>query len=339
MKNIYCPSCGVSRSLEHSFCLNCGTEIKYSQIPFDDNQYILNVIPSSDEPSMSTVKIAQPTRDPKPLVAPNNQIKRRHPSRRSTKVSIPGSGEKSKKNKARWRIPIIVIVLLIFGSVTFTINVYQRSPQAPGLSPSPQTTRTPVEKPKPSPIVTKDPDLPPEFEKADVVTTTDSKGNTGEIGVGVLKKSNSWEKNSRTRIMGLGDLSKLGKDAFSQQFQDKIRKYPEVAVAGTSDSRMTPTGGQKEEIDRSYDRGTTLFFVAEQIRGDEASIKLLNLGQWKCSDSTAYDQQRRIIILWVVRSDNGFNLKEGLHQALETLSPGEPLFQDMLNCYTNFDLS
>ncbi|MCD9186997.1 MAG: hypothetical protein LUM44_11230 [Pyrinomonadaceae bacterium] len=334
MKNIFCPGCGVSHSREHSFCLNCGTEIKFDVIPYADNQYVLNVIPPSGEPSMPTIEMTRSVTA--------HQTAQPYRSGTATKRPLSKDNENSKKNKSWRRIPLVILILLIFGGVTFTINVYQRNDKSLAQSQPHGTVNTPTQKPKPSPVVKEDEDLPPEFEKAHTVRVTDSKGKTGEIGVGILLKGNSWETGSRTYVIGLGDLSKRGKNAFSTEFQNKIRSYPEVIPVGTSDARKTLTGGQTEEIDRSYDRLSTLFSVTKQIRNDEASIKALNLGQWdttKCPGNVSYLQQRRIIFMWLVRSDDGFNLKEGVQQALKALSPGEPIYQNMLECYTNFDLS
>lgn len=325
-QDIFCPSCKAKSPLGNNFCLECGSEIEMSISPLGENTYWLNVLQNNEHDSIPTVEIKEP-------IQPQN----------FTKIPMTTKPEQvySPKRNGIWRkVPAVIVVLLILGSITITLNFYIGAKQA-----DPQTK--PVElaageqgSQNSAQILEVEKELPPEFEgRGYGARVTDPNGKTGEIVMGILGKRFVWESGSISNVIELGNLLVLGKDAFTERFQTTMKKAPEVIVVGTADVKNTPKGGQMREIARANDRSKILFDVVEEIREEEQTIKKLNLGQWTGPENIPLEDQRRIIFIWFKRKDKGFDLEFGVRKALETYQTAEPIFGQMLNNYSNFDLS
>ena len=137
------------------------------------------------------------------------------------------------------------------------------------------------------------------------------------------------------KVEGLGDLTQKGATAFSSELQDLIMQSNEIIVVGTADVRNRVDA----ERERANSRTRTLFDVVTKIRGKEFSVFRWNLGQWTGSTNVSLTDQRRIILIEVKKRTKGLDLTQGVRQALEQHKTSQPIFEQILNDYSDSRVS
>jgi len=215
-------------------------------------------------------------------------------------------------------------VIFAFGSILILVAVFFcRTPAEIVLPPTPPITSQPV-----TVIIIEN------WQRSSPQTIIDSQGLKAEIETVVLSNDFSWVFKSHTDVQRNGEPANIQQHLMSPGISEEIKKYSDVIAVGAASSEGAETNPTEESNRASYRADQLQLWIKEYV-STSIPVYRLSLGYYK--DSTpAIDtsEQRKIVIIGVVRKDESIDLADALKRTL----PNIVTFPFALTKYSTFEL-
>lgn len=162
----------------------------------------------------------------------------------------------------------------------------------------------------------------------------DAKGKTGVIEIIVLSNDFSWAFQSHTKVEREGRDADIPQHLMTPGISSEIKKYTDVIAVGAASNEGVSTN-PTEEANRAARRADQLQLWIKEYVATSNSLHRLALGYYKGNDgNTQSSDQRRVVIVGVLKKDQGLDLREALRTSLTIMST----FPFKLDEYSSFEL-
>lgn len=245
------------------------------------------------------------------------------------------------------RGPLLVWLALMavswFSWSLFTVNLFaltvEYRPQHIHIAPrNPKS----VEKPKPSEsiyIPPPQPNKPPESKDDHYIpNSTDDQGRKASFLISLLSDEYRWKlgridllENLQTRIN------------FTPEMRQNLNGSVEVICIGASSEEivqgMSEEDGRRVEELRAGRRAEAISMWVRDVLSKPINVRKLNIGHRDPTANTdlPYDDtsdQRRVIIVLVLKEENGVNIDQALRNAFKQEKTKQPIYETILTKYS-----
>jgi hypothetical protein len=223
----------------------------------------------------------------------------------------------------------------------FTVNLFAWSNehvQAPTPTPTPITSLNPTT-PPPTPAPTPTPVDLPETEQDIRVDGADERGRHVTFLISLLSDEYRW-------VMGSSSALEEPHPAliFSDQMRRSINNARGVICVGASSEDTVPGVSEAEgrllEERRAMLRAETIALWVQRVRSNPlVTIRKLNVGHHRRERGPGAllndtSDQRRVIIILVLKDEEGADMDEALRNALEQERGKHPIYATILDGYS-----
>ncbi len=242
--------------------------------------------------------------------------------------------------------PLSMLLSLVFLSASwgsfsvFTINLVSFSREIPLPTSSPSPTPTPVSHPKPvgGYVAPPQPQDPPEVLRGNYVPyAKDSNGKKASFLIHLLTDEYRW-KLSRWDL--LEDLHT--EINFSSEMRLLMNRAIEIICIGASSEEIEnglsyEQGRQKEEW-RAGRRAESISKWVRAVLENPVNVRKLNIGHrdptLETNGISDTSDQRRIIIVLVLKAEDGVNMDQALRDAFQQERNKQPIYETILTRYS-----
>lgn len=162
----------------------------------------------------------------------------------------------------------------------------------------------------------------------------DLKGNSGAIETIVLSNDYAWAFQSHTTVEREGQVADIRQHLMTPGISSEIAKYTDVIAVGTASNEGALTNST-EEASRASRRADQLQLWIKEYVATSNPLHRLSLGYYKAEDlKKQSSDQRRVVIVGVLRKDPALDLREALKNSLPFIST----FPFKLREYSSFEL-
>lgn len=176
---------------------------------------------------------------------------------------------------------------------------------------------------------------PPEISKEVVVRNVrDEEGKKASFRIMLFSDEFRWRLNS------FEALEKAGKrPQFTREMKAVLNSAKEIIVVGAS-SEEIPVGisfpeGRAQEEKRAARRAEKIAIWVREALNEPIPVRKLNVGHHAptgSNDDTS--EQRRVVIILVLESDDGVNIDQSLRSAMTGEAVRAPIFEALLSKYS-----
>lgn len=242
--------------------------------------------------------------------------------------------------------PLSMLLSLVFLSASwgsfsaFTFNLVSFSVTIPLPTSSPSPTPVPVRHPKPvgEYVAPPQPEDPPEVMGGSYIPyAKDSAGKKASFLIHLLTDEYRW---------------KLSRWDLLEDLQSEINFSPAMRLLMNSATEIICIGASSEEIENglSYDEGRQkeewragrrADSIAKWVRAvleNPINVRKLNIGHRdptiEIGDTSDTSDQRRIIIVLVLKAEDGVNMDQALRDAFQQERNKQPIYETILTRYS-----
>ncbi len=217
-------------------------------------------------------------------------------------------------------------------AITGTALLFMRVPSPTSLVP-PMTAPTPIPAVPPISIVV---NIDNWQRSATPTQISDKAGKLAEIEAIVLSNDFSWAFQSHTNVERHGEATNVANHLLTPGISAVIAGYADVVAVGAASSEGAKENGTAED-DRASRRADQLqLWIKEYIPSSKA-LYALSIGHYNpmVKADKQFSEQRKIVIIGVIRKDDGIDLNDALKRNLGKV----PAFPFNLGNYSKFELS
>jgi hypothetical protein len=175
---------------------------------------------------------------------------------------------------------------------------------------------------------------PPEIIKEVIVRNVkDDEGKKATFRIMLFSDEFRW------RINSFDALEKAGKrPQFTTEMKAVLNSAKEIVVVGAS-SEEIPQGvpfpeGRSQEEKRAARRAEKIAIWVREALNEAIPVRKLNVGHHAPTGSEDTSEQRRVVIILVLESDDGVNIDQSLRTAMAGESVRAPIFEALLSKYS-----
>jgi hypothetical protein len=175
---------------------------------------------------------------------------------------------------------------------------------------------------------------PPEIIKEVIVRNVkDEDGRKASFRIMLFSDEFRW------RINSFEALEKAGKrPQFTPEMKAVLNSSKEIIVVGAS-SEEIPSGidfaqGRAQEEKRAARRAEKISIWVREALNEAIPVRKLNVGHHAPTGSDDTSEQRRVVIILVLDSDEGANIDQSLRTAMTGEAVRAPIFEALLSKYS-----
>ncbi len=175
---------------------------------------------------------------------------------------------------------------------------------------------------------------PPEVLKEVIVRNVkDDEGRKASFRIMLFSDEFRWKINS------FDALEKAGKrPQFTDEMKAVLNSSKEIIVVGAS-SEEIPSGvnfaqGREQEERRAGRRAEKIAVWVREALNEAIPVRKLNVGHHVQTGTDETSDQRRVIIILVLDSDEGANIDQSLRTAMAGEAVRAPIFEALLSKYS-----
>jgi hypothetical protein len=175
---------------------------------------------------------------------------------------------------------------------------------------------------------------PPEVLREVIVRNVrDDEGRRASFRIMLFSDEFRW------RINSFDALEKAGKrPQFTDEMKAVLNSSKEIIVVGAS-SEEIPTGvpfpqGRAQEERRAARRAEKIAVWVREALNEPIPVRKLNVGHHVATGTDETSDQRRVIIILVLDSDEGANIDQSLRSAMAGEAVRAPIFEALLSKYS-----
>lgn len=175
---------------------------------------------------------------------------------------------------------------------------------------------------------------PPEvFREVIVRNVPDDEGRRTTFRIMLFSDEFRW------RINSFDALEKAGKrPQFTDEMKAVLNNSKEIIVVGAS-SEEIPSGvpyaqGRIQEERRAARRAEKIAVWVREALNEAIPVRKLNVGHHVATGTDETSDQRRVIIILVLDSDEGANIDQALRSAMAGEAVRAPIFEALLSKYS-----
>ena len=175
---------------------------------------------------------------------------------------------------------------------------------------------------------------PPEvFREVIVRNVPDDEGRRTTFRIMLFSDEFRW------RINSFDALEKAGKrPQFTDEMKAVLNNSKEIIVVGAS-SEEIPSGvpyaqGRIQEERRAARRAEKIAVWVREALNEAIPVRKLNVGHHVATGTDETSDQRRVIIILVLDSDEGANIDQALRSAMAGQAVRAPIFEALLSKYS-----
>jgi hypothetical protein len=175
---------------------------------------------------------------------------------------------------------------------------------------------------------------PPEVIKEVIVRNVrDDEGRKASFRIMLFSDEFRWKINS------FDALEKAGKrPQFTEEMKAVLNSAKEIIVVGAS-SEEIPNGanfaqGREQEERRAARRAEKISLWVREALNEPIPVRKLNVGHHVQTGTGETSDQRRVIIILILDSDEGANIDQSLRTAMAGEAVRAPIFEALLSKYS-----
>jgi hypothetical protein len=175
---------------------------------------------------------------------------------------------------------------------------------------------------------------PPEIIKEVIVrNVSDDDGRKASFRIMLFSDEFRW------RINSFEALEKAGKrPQFTPEMKAVLNNAKEIIVVGASSEEIPPgvafALGRTQEEKRAARRAEKIAIWVREALNEPIPVRKLNVGHHAPTGTDDTSEQRRVVIILVLESDDGANIDQSLRTAMTGEAARSPIFEHLLSKYS-----